>query len=144
MVPNIESVNPNYGFATCRRRWPCIIVKIKEGTSHRGRGRQASEPEKAHFTGKFILVANFGVHVLHRFASNLLNVIRQIDIGRWKFQFRWIQYLVFDNYLVGLNVIFDCGSAKAIILWVCFSSCNRVLFIGGSFRDVPHFMGDPY
>ena len=59
-----------------------MIVKIKEGTRRRGRGGQTSEPEKVHFTGKFILVANFGVHVLHCLASKLSNVIRQIDIGR--------------------------------------------------------------
>ena len=40
-------------------------------------GRQTSEPEKAHPTGEFVIVAKFGDRVLHRLASNLLNVIRQ-------------------------------------------------------------------
>jgi len=39
-----------------------------------------SEPEKAHFTGEFAIVVNFGGHVLHRLAFSLSNVIRQVDM----------------------------------------------------------------
>ena len=40
-------------------------------------GRQTLDPEKAHSTGEFIIVAKFGDHVLRHLPSNLLNVIRQ-------------------------------------------------------------------
>ena len=36
-----------------------------------------SEPEKAHPTGEFVIVAKFGGHVLHHVTSRLTNVIRQ-------------------------------------------------------------------
>jgi len=39
--------------------------------------RQTSEPEKAHPTGEFIIMAKFGDHVLRRLASSLSNVIKQ-------------------------------------------------------------------
>ena len=39
--------------------------------------RYSSEPQKAHLTGEFIIVANFSGHGLHHLASRLANVIRQ-------------------------------------------------------------------
>jgi len=39
--------------------------------------RYLSEPQKAHFTGEFIIVAKFGGHALRRLASRLANVVRQ-------------------------------------------------------------------
>jgi len=39
--------------------------------------RYLSEPQKAHLTGEFVIVAKFGGHVLHHLASRLANVIRQ-------------------------------------------------------------------
>ena len=39
--------------------------------------RYSSEPQKAHLTGEFIIVAKFGGHALHHLASSLANVIRQ-------------------------------------------------------------------
>ena len=39
--------------------------------------RYSSEPQKAHLTGEFIIVANFGGHALGHLASRLVNVIRQ-------------------------------------------------------------------
>jgi len=36
-----------------------------------------SEPQKAHLTGEFIIVAKFGSHALHHLVSRLANVIRQ-------------------------------------------------------------------
>jgi len=38
-------------------------------------GRQTLEPEKAHSTGEFVIVAKFGDHVLRNLASSLSNVI---------------------------------------------------------------------
>ena len=40
--------------------------------------RQTSEPEKSHSTGEFVIVLKFDDHMLHRLASSLLNVIRQV------------------------------------------------------------------
>jgi len=37
----------------------------------------SSEPQKAHLTGEFVIVAKFGGHALHHLASRLANVIRQ-------------------------------------------------------------------
>ena len=39
--------------------------------------KYSSEPENAHPTGKFVIVAKLGSHVLHRLASRLANVIRE-------------------------------------------------------------------
>ena len=50
-----------------------IILKIKK-KEQCTEGRQTSEP---HSTGKFVIVAKFGDHVLHCLASSLSNVIRQ-------------------------------------------------------------------
>jgi len=36
--------------------------------------KYSSEPQKAHLTGKFIIVAKFGGHVLCHLASRLANV----------------------------------------------------------------------
>ena len=41
--------------------------------------RYSLEPQKAHPTGKFIIVAKFGGHVVSHLASRLTNVIRQRD-----------------------------------------------------------------
>ena len=38
--------------------------------------RYSLEPQKAHRTGEFIIVAKFGGHALHHLASMLANVIR--------------------------------------------------------------------
>ena len=50
------------------------MQKKKQGAE----GRQTAEPEKALSSGEFVIVAKFGEHVLHRLASKLLNVIRQV------------------------------------------------------------------
>ena len=47
-------------------------MKIKEDAED----RYSSEPEKAHPTGEFVIVAKFGGHVLRYLASKLANVIR--------------------------------------------------------------------
>jgi len=52
-----------------------IILKIKK---EQAEDRQISEPEKAHSTGEFVIVAKFGDHVLRHLASSLSNV-RQVD-----------------------------------------------------------------
>jgi len=54
-----------------------LIFLINTFHIKRSEGRQTVEPEKAHSTGEFIIVAKFGDHVLRRLASSLLNVIRQ-------------------------------------------------------------------
>ena len=52
-----------------------IILKMEQGAE----GKQTLEPEKAHSTGDFVIVAKFGDHVLCHLASSLSNVIRQAD-----------------------------------------------------------------
>ena len=89
-----------------------IILKIKK---EQAEGRQTSEPEKAHSTGEFVIVAKFGDHVLHHLAFSLSNVIRQADKNSSLGDFFRIQYLAFGNYLVVLNAIFGLGSAKTIL-----------------------------
>ena len=44
--------------------------------------RYLSEPQKAHLTGKFIIVAKFGGHALHHLASRLAHVVRRREAGR--------------------------------------------------------------
>jgi len=39
--------------------------------------RYSSEPQKAHLTGVFVIVAKFGGHALRHLASRLANVVRQ-------------------------------------------------------------------
>jgi len=39
--------------------------------------RYSSEPQKAHLTGEFVIVAKFGGHALRHLASKLANVVRQ-------------------------------------------------------------------
>jgi len=39
--------------------------------------RYLSEPQKAHLTVEFVVVAKFGGHALHHLASRLVNVVRQ-------------------------------------------------------------------
>ena len=39
--------------------------------------RYSLEPQKAHLTGEFVIVATFGGHALHHLESRLANVIRQ-------------------------------------------------------------------
>jgi len=39
--------------------------------------RYSSEPQKAHLTGEFVIVAEFGTHALRHLSSRLANVIRQ-------------------------------------------------------------------
>jgi len=39
--------------------------------------RYSLEPQKAHLSSEFVIVANFGGHALHHLASRLANVVRQ-------------------------------------------------------------------
>jgi len=39
--------------------------------------RYSLEPQKAHLTGEFVIVAKFGGHALRYFASRISNVVRQ-------------------------------------------------------------------
>jgi len=48
-------------------------IQMKRNTDD----RYSSEPQKAHLTGEFVIVAKFGGHVLRHLASRLVNVIRQ-------------------------------------------------------------------
>ena len=50
------------------------IVEKKE---YGAKDRYSSEPQKAHLTGEFVIVAKFGGHALRRLASRLANVIKE-------------------------------------------------------------------
>ena len=93
--------------------------------------RQTSEPEKAHLTREFVIVAKFGDRVLRGLASSLSNVIRhagrQADKNSSLGDFFRIQCLAFGYSLVVLNAIFCLGGAKTI-QWACFSSLT--IFLG--------------
>ena len=43
--------------------------------------RYSSEPQKAHLTGEFVIVAKFGGHTLRHLASRLANVVRHRQAG---------------------------------------------------------------
>ena len=77
-------------------------MKAKGGIRHK-----TSELEKAHLTGEFIMVANFGDHVLHCLASSLSNVIRQVD--------RQTKNSSLGNFLeFSTNILSGFDSAKTI------------------------------
>ena len=91
----------------------------KEGAE----GRQTSEPEKAHPTCGFVIVAKFGDHVLRCLALKPFECDqagRQADKNSSLGDFFRIQYFAFSCYFVVLTAIFGFGSAKTI-LWACFS-----------------------
>ena len=48
-----------------------------EKKEHGAEDRYLSEPQKAHPTGEFVIMAKFGGHDLRHLASRLVNVIRQ-------------------------------------------------------------------
>jgi len=48
----------------------------------KGKSIYSLEPQKAHLTGEFVIVAKFGGHALRHLASRLANVIRQGGRGR--------------------------------------------------------------
>ena len=53
------------------------LFYIKKKTEYGTEDRYSSEPQKAHLTGEFIIVAKFGGHALRHLATRLANVIRQ-------------------------------------------------------------------
>jgi len=46
-----------------------------ERKEYGAKDRYSSEPQKAHFTGEFVIVAKFGGHALRHLASRLANVM---------------------------------------------------------------------
>ena len=50
-----------------------------EKKEHGAENSYSSEPQKAHPTGEFVIVAKFGGNVLRCLTSRLANVIRQGD-----------------------------------------------------------------
>jgi len=51
-----------------------ITLQMKE---YGAEDRYLSEPQKAHLTGEFVIVAKFGGHAFRHLASRLVNVVRQ-------------------------------------------------------------------
>ena len=80
--------------------------------------RYSSKPQKAHFTGEFVIVAKFGGHALRHLASRLANVVgRQTK-----------------------NLVFAKIRTQASIIVALFYA----LYLGGNFRGAHHFWGDLY
>ena len=48
-----------------------------ERKKHGTEDRDSSEPQKAHLTDEFVIVAKFGGHALYHLASRFANVIRE-------------------------------------------------------------------
>ena len=48
-----------------------------EKKEHSAEDRYLSDPQKAHLTGEFVIVAKFDGHASHHLAPRLVNVIRQ-------------------------------------------------------------------
>ena len=48
-----------------------------ESKEYGAEDRYSSEPQKAHLTGEFVIVAKFDGHALRHLASRLANVVRQ-------------------------------------------------------------------
>ena len=79
MAPNTKSVNPeNYhaGMAFLHEEED-DHNHTDEKKQYGAEDRYSSEPQKAHLTGEFVIVAKFGGHALCHLASRLANVIRQ-------------------------------------------------------------------
>jgi len=53
------------------------LLHEEDNHNHKDKRRNKLEPEKAHPTGEFVIVAKFGAHVLRHLASRLVNVIRE-------------------------------------------------------------------
>ena len=119
----IRKINLSLWFC-CIKKKMTIILKIKEGTRHRGQTN--CRTRNGIFKWWFFNCGKVWwpcVVPLRCLASILSNVIRKVGSKR-NFQFRWlffkIQHLAFGNYLVVLNAIFGYVSAKTIP-WMCFS-----------------------
>ena len=52
-------------------------TQIEERKEYGAEDRYSSEPQKAHLTGEFVIVAKFGGHALCHLASRLANVVRE-------------------------------------------------------------------
>jgi len=75
-----------------------------EKKEHGAEDRYSSEPQKAHPTGEFVIVAKFGGHVLHHLASGLVNVIREAGRQTKNYFFKK-SVLSFYNYCYVLCTI---------------------------------------
>jgi len=79
--------------------------------------RYSSEPQKAHLTGEFVIVAKFGGHLLCHLASRLANVVSQG--GRQTKNlvlaiFKKNPYLSFYNCCIVLYTISGFSIVKAV------------------------------
>jgi len=76
--------------------------------------RYSSEPQKAHLTAEFVIVAKFGGHVLRHLASRLANVIR--EGGR---QAKNLVLVIFLFYALYLGLVtskqFNKGTFRRVI-----------------------------
>jgi len=87
-------------------------IKIKRRNKEQG----TDTPQKAHPTGKFVIVAKFGGHVSRHSASRLANVIRQGDRegDRLKSNFFKNSYLSFFSCCTVLCTISGFSNVRAV------------------------------
>jgi len=79
VAPNTKSVDP--------KNWHAGVAFLHEDDhNHADEKKEYGaediyllEPQKAHLTGEFVIVAKFGGHALCHLASRLANVVREAD-----------------------------------------------------------------
>jgi len=78
--------------------------------------RYSSEPQKAHLTGEFVIVAKFGGHALRRLASRLANVVRQAGRQTKNLVLRFLKnsYSSLYNCCIILCTISGFSNVKAV------------------------------
>ena len=77
MAPNIKVSIPKINTGMAFLHEEDDHTHTDEKKEYGAEDRYLSEPQKAHLTGEFVIVAKFGGHVLCHLASRLANVIRQ-------------------------------------------------------------------
>ena len=80
MVPNTKVLIPKMNtqvWLSYMKKKTTIPIQMKGKSMVQRTDTYLSEPQKAHLTGEFVVVAKFGGHALHRLASRLANVVRQ-------------------------------------------------------------------
>jgi len=75
VAPNTKSVDQHVGMAFLHEEDNHNTTD--ERKEYGAEDRYSSEPQKAHLTSEFVIVAKFGGHALRYLASRLANVIRQ-------------------------------------------------------------------
>jgi len=114
VAPNTKSVDPKnqHTDMTFLHEEEDDHTHTDERKEYGTENRYSSEPQKAHLTGEFIIVAKFGGRALRHLASRLANVVRQG--GRLKTDFLKNPYSSFYNCCIILCTISGFKNVKAV------------------------------